>query len=230
MEDKMPFDFESMIPQNIGDKHIACVLLVDTSGSMMGAPINELNNGLIEFGKALEQDAQARGCADVCVISFNSYVQMEVPFCPAMNYSAPKLTANGLTSMNEAIIAGLNALEERKNLYKSYGIPYYRPWIFLMTDGEPTDTNREGAAKQMLGDAIRNKKVNFFPMGIGNANIQKLMAYTEGGSRMVLKATASNFKEAFVWLSSSISAVTNSFDAEKVSIPSPPPMIEIEVI
>lgn len=227
MEDRMPLSYEDMIPQNIGEKHVACVLLVDISGSMNGRSIAELNEGLQEFGRALAQDGQARGCADVCIISFNTGVQTVVPFCPAVNYMAPQLSAGGLTCMNQAILEGLNAIEERKNLYKSYGIPYFRPWIFLLTDGEPTDTENEGAAKQRLWDAVNSKKVNFFPMGIGNANIAKLKGYTDGGNGMVLKASEKEFKEAFVWLSSSISMVTNSIGESAVQPPQMPPMIEI---
>ena len=135
--------FEEMgnVVDNVGERHIACVLLVDTSGSMAGASINELNQGLLEFGNALDQDEHARGVADVCVISFNSNVETVVPFCPAANYSAPTLSAGGLTSMNEAVIAGLDAIEERKQLYRQLGCSYYRPWMFLLTDGEPTDQN-----------------------------------------------------------------------------------------
>ncbi len=227
MEDRMPLNYEDMIPQNIGEKHVACVLLVDISGSMNGRPIAELNEGLQEFGRALAQDGQARGCADVCIISFNSGVQTEVPFCPASNYMAPQLSAGGLTCMNQAILEGLNAIEERKNLYKSYGIPYFRPWIFLLTDGEPTDVEHERITKQKLLDAVRGRKVNFFPMGIGNANIAKLKSYTADGNGMVMKASEREFKEAFVWLSSSISTVTNSTGASAVQPSQMPPMIEI---
>ena len=66
---------------NRGERHIAAVILVDISGSMQGAPINELNQGLIEFGNALQ----------VCIISFNSSVQTEMSFRPAAEYEAPVL-------------------------------------------------------------------------------------------------------------------------------------------
>ena len=59
--------FETMgnMIENTGERHIACVLLVDISGSMAGASIEELNQGLREFGNALGQDEHARGVADV---------------------------------------------------------------------------------------------------------------------------------------------------------------------
>lgn len=74
---------------NHGEKHIACVLLVDISGSMSGQPMEELNRGLQEFAQALQEDDKAYGCADVCVISFASQVRTVVPFCAAADYQAP---------------------------------------------------------------------------------------------------------------------------------------------
>ena len=159
---------------NPGEKHIACVLLVDTSGSMLGSSIAELNAGLAEFGRALQEDAKAYGCADVCIISFDSQVNTVVPFCSAAEYVAPTLSASGLTAMNEGIITALDAIDQRKQEYRNIGVDYWRPWLFLMTDGAPTDNVYEADAKRRLQDALSRKKINFFPMGIGNANTAKL--------------------------------------------------------
>ncbi|MGN1019059.1 MAG: hypothetical protein ACI4O7_01690 [Aristaeellaceae bacterium] len=81
---------------NFGEKHIACVLLADVSGSMSGEAISELNEGLRVFGETLQSDSKAYGCADVCVVSFGSTVEQMVLFCPAAEYTAPLLTAGGL--------------------------------------------------------------------------------------------------------------------------------------
>lgn len=216
---------------NHGEKHIACVLLVDTSGSMSGQPIAELNEGLSIFGEALKEDSKAYGCADICVISFNSTVQIAVPFCAACNYAVPELTSYGLTSLNEAIITGLDAIEQRKQEYKDIGVDYWRPWIFLLTDGVPTDTEYEADAKRRLQEALQEKKINFFPMGIGsNADISKLKSYTKNGNGAVLKTSKEHFKEAFVWLSSSMSVISNSDPCmSSVTLPPTPSTIIIEL-
>ena len=214
---------------NPGEKHIACVLLVDTSGSMSGTPIRELNEGLKAFGEALEADAHASGVADVCVIEYNSTVSIKMPFCPATEYVAPTLSAGGLTSMNEAIIAGLDAIEQQKQNYRNSGTDYFRPWLFLLTDGVPTDQELEADARQRLGEALTNKKINFFPMGIGaGADIKTLRSYTLNGSGVVLKAEKNNFREAFVWLSSSMAVIGNSMPGtDKIDLPPTPPTITI---
>ena len=216
---------------NHGEKHIACVLLVDVSGSMSGDAIRELNEGLRVFGEALKSDSKAYGCADVCVISFGSKVEQVVPFCPAAEYVAPVLTAGGLTVMNEAVITGLDMIELRKQEYKDVGVDYWRPWVFLLTDGVPTDNDLYQDAQQRLQEALANKKINFFPMGIGSgADTQTLKKYTKNGSGMVLKASKENFQEAFVWLSSSMSVVSNSDPAmNKVELEPLPNTITVEL-
>lgn len=213
---------------NHGEKHIACVLLVDTSGSMFGRPMDELNQGLREFALALQEDDKAYGCADVCIISFNTEVKTIVPFCAAADYSAPCLSAEGLTAMNEAIITGLDAIEMRKQEYKNIGVDYWRPWMFLLTDGMPTDNGLEGDARRRLQEALQRKKINFFPMGIGDADIPTLKSYTLDGSGLVLRAEKSRFKEAFVWLSRSMVVASHSNPyADHVDLPPTPATISI---
>lgn len=215
---------------NPGEKHVACCLLVDISGSMQGSSIEELNRGLAEFGKALQDDAMAYGCTDVCVISFDSQVRTVFPFSSASEYTAPVLSAGGMTAMNAAIITALDAIENRKQDYRTIGVDYWRPWLFLMTDGVPTDLNYEADAKRRLQYALAHKKVTFFPMGIGSANTTKLKEYTLNGNGMILKASADHFKEAFVWLSRSMSVISNSnpYDTN-AELPPIPKTISIEL-
>lgn len=216
---------------NHGEKHIACVLLVDTSGSMSGRAMDELNEGLRVFGEALQEDAKAYGCADICVVKFDSTVEVVVPFAAAAEYQAPVLKAGGLTALNEAVITGLDLIEQRKQEYRTVGVDYWRPWMFLLTDGVPTDTDLSADAHSRLQETLENKKLNFFPMGIGEgANIAELKTYTKDGAGMVLKAAKENFKEAFVWLSSSMSVISNSDSTlNAVELPATPGVITIEL-
>ena len=211
-----------MPDMNPGAKHIPCVLLVDTSASMSGAAIDELNEGLRAFGEAL--NTHTSSVADVCVINFNTEVTVEVPFCPAVDYVAPTLSAGGLTALNEAIITGLDAIEQQKTMYRQLGIDYYRPWLFLMTGGSATDTELDADAHQRLANALEYRTVNFFPMGIGaDADIQALKSYTANGNGPVLKAEKNNFKEIFFTFS------TTEPGQNKVILPETPPCMTIEL-
>ena len=217
----------NIAPINQGEKHVAAALIVDTSISMMGRPIEELNKGLKEFGEGLRQDSLALGRADVTVISFNSTVKIEIPFCPADQYQAPELAVDGLTALNEAIDTALDALEERKKLYRDTGVEYYRPWLFVLTDGKASDEEREASTKARLREYIERNKVVFMPMGIGkNADIAKLQDYypENAPKKPVLTADSKSFKEAFVWLSNSIVEVAKAdiSGLEQISLPDTP--------
>ena len=211
---------QDIMPENVGERHVACVLCVDVSGSMSGDPIRELNEGLLQFGNALQADAMA-------VIT---------SMTPASQYQAPTLSAGGMTAMNAAIDLGLDIIEDRKSTYKTAGISYYRPWLFVLTDGYPTDKGDEAKVKTRLQDYIRNKKVVYMPMGIGaGADKAVLQSYYpdeyDQSKKIVLQATQNHFKDAFQWLSASIGVVSNSNPqiTDQVTLPSLPTGITVGI-
>ena len=227
---------QDIMPENQGERHVACVLCVDVSGSMSGDPINELNQGLVEFGNALQADAMAYGRAEVAIIAFDSNAEVIMSMTPASQYQAPVLQAGGLTAMNAAIDLGLDIIEDRKATYKAAGISYYRPWLFVLTDGYPTDTADQAAVTTRLQDYIRNKKVVYMPMGIGaGADKATLQAYYPDefatNKKIVLQATQNNFKDAFQWLSASIGVVSNSNPqiTDQVTLPDLPTGITVGI-
>ena len=224
MEDRLPVT-------NTGEQHVPAVLLVDTSYSMSGAPIAELNQGLKDFYTALSQDDLAMGRAEVTVISFNSSVNVELGFRPAEEYVAPELSASGCTSMNQAMITALDEIQARKELYKQNGVKWYRPWLFVLTDGAPTDDSYESEAIQKVRSAIEGKKITYMPMGIGpGADTKQLQKYypENCAQKIVLKANAENFKSAFQWLSASLTEISHSNpNLGQVKVPDTPPDIVV---
>lgn len=74
-----------------------------------------------------------------------------------MNFTAPIMEASGLSPIGKAMELALQKIEEQKCLYDSCGITSKRPWIFLISDGEPTDYGWELAAAN-AGKHSRIKK------------------------------------------------------------------------
>lgn len=224
-EAEEPFDI-LIEPVNPGEPHIAAAVAVDRSISMMGRPIREVNEGLKLLGEALKEDELASGRADITVISFGNTAETEMGFRPAASYQAPELTTDGLTALNEAIDKALDALEARTREYRNSGIKYYRPWLFVLTDGKASDEEKESAVRARLRECIEKGKVNFFPMGIGEAaDLEKLRSYypENAESKLVLSADKKTFRQCFVWISQSMLVISNSNSeiGGEISLPMP---------
>jgi uncharacterized protein YegL len=192
-----------------------CLLLLDVSGSMSGRPIRELNDGLAQFKDELAADTLAMKRVEVGIVTFGP-TRIEVPFTAAGSFYPPELHANGDTPMGEAIRIGLDMVGQRKADYKANGIAYYRPWIFLITDGAPTDAWDSAAAAVREGEEA--KKFAFFAVGVQGANMEALAQISV---RQPLQLDGLRFRELFSWLSASMRSVSQSTPGTEVKLEAP---------
>jgi uncharacterized protein YegL len=145
------------------------------------------------------------------VVTFGGDVQTLVPFTTVEHFTPPTLTVSGNTPMGAALRRGMELVREMKQVYRANGLQFFRPWIFLMTDGGPTDEWQAAAEEIKHGE--RSKAFSFYAVGVGEAKMDILAQI--GSARPPLPLNGVRFKEMFVWLSHSLTTLSHSNPGEE---------------
>ena len=201
-------------------RRLPIYLLLDTSGSMSGTPINSVNQGLRTLADALLADPRAAETAFVSVITFDSNAAVAVPLTNAVSFAAPTLTAQGGTELGK----GLKLLEDqiKNEVVTNSGEAQksdWKPLVFIMTDGQPTDHWRSAA------DSLKSKKYNIIGCAAGDqADEHMLKELTE----VVVKLSDTDSKTMqsfFNWVTQSAKTMSASVGTGAVQggVVLPPP-------
>lgn len=116
-----------------------CVLLLDTSRSMEGDPIQRLEEGVRQFLDDITKDTMSRWSAEIAIVTFGGEPAVVADFSLVDKITPPVLNAEGVTPLTAAVETAERLLHARLDEYKSRGVSRHRPVIVLMTDGQPTD-------------------------------------------------------------------------------------------
>jgi uncharacterized protein YegL len=204
-----------------------CVLLLDTSSSMDDEKIRLLNAGFKAFREDILRNQMAAQSVEICVITFGP-VQVQSEFAQLREMNEINFKAGGVTPMKEALELAMVKVTERKRMYVEHGISCYRPWIFLITDGEPTDANgyQSDSYKELLQPlelAAAEQKFILFTVGVqlnpgGREVLNQLSRPFKG---RCLDLDKLKFEDMFLWLSGSLSRVSQSAPGQKVQLVDP---------
>lgn len=202
-------EFTPRVNEANPDPRIACALLLDTSGSMSGEPIGQLNRGFELFCEEIKSDELAKKRAEITVITFGGTARVEIPFTEGRDLQPRGLTASGGTPMGAALGIALDHLEQQKQAYRTAGLEYYRPWMFVLTDGAPTDGRAFTDAASRVREAEASRKVSVFAVGVGpSADLERLKELS--AQRVPVRLDGLSFREFFSWLSASLGAASAS--------------------
>jgi uncharacterized protein YegL len=195
----------------------ACVLVLDTSGSMDGDPIDALNDGVRMFIEEVNNDELAQYSVEIGIVTAGGVVDVMLPITAARALDGvPQFSASGNTPLGGAVDQALKMLEYRKTEYKRNGVPYYQPWLVIISDGVPTDNWTSVA--NMSKSLCDNRKLVVMPVGVRCADLNTLGMFSNKGAK---ELSGLKFKEFFQWLSASMSRVSGSASTS-TSIQLPP--------
>jgi len=217
MVTKVPLEDVVEIADN-PEPRCPCVLLLDTSNSMAGDRLATLNAGMQTLRDDLVKDAVSARRVEVAVVTFSSQVLVVQDFVTVNKFHPPVLTASGNTHMAGGIERALNLIDARKKVYRRTGVTYYRPWVFMITDGQPEGESKAAVerAAQRLRAAEEAKAVAFFAVAVEGADMRRL---SEIVVRTPLELEGLDFQGLFLWLSASMQSVSKSQPGDKVVLP-----------
>ena len=211
-------------------RRLPVYLLLDTSGSMTGEPIEAVKNGVQVLVSTLRQDPYALETAYLSIITFDSSARQLVPLTELSMFQMPDIHATGTTALGDALslLAKTVDKEVEKTTLEQKGD--WKPLVFLMTDGEPTDSWQKGLTefqKQKFGMVVACAAGQ-------SANTNVLKQITEVVVQLDT-ADSATIKAFFKWVSASVSMGSQKIESsgQEVSgmseLPPPPPEVNIVI-
>lgn len=205
-------------------------LLLDISGSMTGEPIEALKNGVQVLVSGLRQDPYALETAYLSIITFESEAKQITPLTELSLFQIPAFLASGTTSLG----AALSLLTQKAKTEVARTTPEqkgdWKPLVFIMTDGEPTDDWQSGLAefkKQNWGVVVACAAGQHANTGILK-QITDIVVQLD-------TADANSIKAFFKWVSASVSLGSQKIETSGKDVgglselPPPPPEVNIVI-
>lgn len=210
-------------------RRLPVYLLLDTSGSMYGEPIEAVKNGMQVLVNTLRQDPYALETAYLSVITFNSTAQQVQPLTELSSFQQPEISAGGCTALGEALALLANKVDQEVTKTTAEVKGDWKPLVFIMTDGEPTDSLQKGL------DEFKKRKFGMVVACAAGqaANTNTLKQITESVVQLD-NADSNTIKAFFKWVSASVSAGSMKVDETGSEMGTlselPPPPSEINIV
>ncbi len=210
-------------------RRLPVYLLLDTSGSMTGEPIEAVKNGVQMMMHSLRQNPQAIETAFVSIITFDSDAKQIVPLTDLASFQTPDIKASGVTSLGAALSLLAEKLENEVTKTTMDQKGDWKPMTFIMTDGIPTDDWQSGLNKLK---GVNKGLIVGCAAGSG-ADDSILKQITESVVRLD-NADSESIGKFFQWVTASISTSSTKVEDSGIDLTKmdqlPPPPSELVIV
>ncbi len=210
-------------------RRLPVYLLLDTSGSMAGAPIVAVNNGVGLLYRELMNNPNALETVWLSVITF-AQTATKHPLTELSKFTPPVLTAGGPTAMGAALRELSAALDNEVIPNAPDRKGDYKPLAFLLTDGAPTDDWRSAAND--LKARTKGRLGTFVALGCGDEVKVDVLKEIADQVLLMRDVQAESLQAFFRWVSASVkqasvAAPRMGTGESLTTMPPPPPSIEV---
>ena len=215
-DEDIPFEQMANFAENDQDR-CPIVLVVDVSASMRDN-IQSLNDAIAKFRQTVLSDPVATLRVEVALVAFNHQVEILQDFVSIDEFDPGPLVAKGGTYICPAVNQALDMIEARKSDYRNNGVGYYRPWMFILTDGMTADVGNLSTTASRVRSIEQAKGVNTFAIMAGEAKHDDSRRQLQQMTDRVLPMREAAYDELLEWMANSTIALSNSNTGEQVKM------------
>jgi uncharacterized protein YegL len=210
-------------------RRLPVYLLLDTSGSMSGEPIEALKNGVQVMISSLRQNPQAIETAFISVITFDSLAQQIIPLTDLASFQMVDIKATGVTALGDALKLVSNKIDNEvaKTTMEHKGD--WKPLVFIMTDGIPTDDWQSG-----LNEFKKRKTAFTVACAAGSGADTSILKQITENVVSLDTADSASIGKFFQWVTASIGVSSSKVEDSGKEVTGlnelPPPPDELNIV
>ena len=211
-------------------RRLPVYLLLDTSGSMGGEPIEAVKNGVQIMISSLRSNPQAQETAYISVITFDSVANQLIPLTDLGSFQMRDIQATGVTSLGDGLMLLGKCIDNEVTKTTPETKGDWKPLVFIMTDGVPTDNWQNG-----LTEFKKTKKAIVVACAAGSGADTTVLKQITDNVVELATADSQSIAKFFAWVTASIGvSSTKVEDSGKEVIglnelPQPPSELNIVV-